>query len=239
MEAKTIKDIRLHNARLLQDSVGGQKGMIEKTGRSQSQISSLMGETAWKPIGPKIARALETDFGLPEGWMDIWHDSLNDSPQATPNTKAIEPPIFPGTQRFIEVPIFDVELAAGAGTAIDLEHVKDSVPISSDWIIEQNLNQHSLAAVFVAGDSMAPRLQDGDTILVDRSDRQLVSGKVYAIAVDGELRVKRMLKRFDGNWVISSDNKQDPTYQDEVVAHYNIDQLRVIGKVVKVIMGDV
>ncbi|MCV6612890.1 MAG: helix-turn-helix domain-containing protein [Amphritea sp.] len=78
MEWTGIKQTRLHNARLLQKSVGGQKGMIEKTGRSQSQLSALMGDNAYKPIGEKIARSLEEDFSLPIGWLDTWHDSLDE-----------------------------------------------------------------------------------------------------------------------------------------------------------------
>jgi len=79
MTLKTTQQIRLHNARLLQESVGGQKGMIEKTGRAQSQISAIMGNSAHKPIGPNSARSLEENFNLPTGWMDIWHETLNDN----------------------------------------------------------------------------------------------------------------------------------------------------------------
>lgn len=79
MHPTNTKEVRLHNAQLLQKSVGGQKGMIEKTGRSQSQLSALMGEKAYKAIGEKIARSLEKDFSLPIGWLDTWHDSIDDT----------------------------------------------------------------------------------------------------------------------------------------------------------------
>lgn len=66
----TIEEIRLANARLLLEECGGQKGMIEKTGRSQSQISQIMGDTPSKAIGGRIARSLEEVFDKPKGWLD-------------------------------------------------------------------------------------------------------------------------------------------------------------------------
>lgn len=74
---KTVKEIRLENARLLVREAGGQKGMIEKTGRSQSQISQLMGDNAEKPIGDSIARSLEKACGKPRGWLDQDHAERN------------------------------------------------------------------------------------------------------------------------------------------------------------------
>jgi hypothetical protein len=65
-----IDEIRLDNARRLLAEAGGQKGMIEITGRSQSQISHLMGEKPIKPIGKRIAESLEDAFKKPKGWMD-------------------------------------------------------------------------------------------------------------------------------------------------------------------------
>jgi len=76
----TIREIRYHNARLLQESVGGQKSMIEITGKSQAQISSILGTNPSKGIGNNLARELEQTFNKPTGWLDIWHDTLTDNP---------------------------------------------------------------------------------------------------------------------------------------------------------------
>lgn len=140
---------------------------------------------------------------------------------------------------FINIPILDVELAAGAGTHIDAEQVTDWAPVSKDWLYDNNLNSNFLVIVRVSGDSMSPRLQDEDMLLVDTADTRPATGNVYAIAVDNELRVKRLIKRIDGCWAISSDNKSNPAYQDEIVSHHNFEQLRIIGKVIRVLMGKV
>lgn len=75
---ETIDLIRLDNARRLLKEVGGQKAMIEKTGRSQSQISQIMGAKAFKPIGKTVARSLEKTFNKNKGWMDVDRRKLSE-----------------------------------------------------------------------------------------------------------------------------------------------------------------
>lgn len=83
--------------------------------------------------------------------------------------------------------------------------------------------------VKIKGESMYPTLWDGDKAIADTYVPHLVSGKIYAFYFDGELKVKRFTKRMDGNWVISSDNKDDPSLMDEVVSPNSTQQLHMIG----------
>lgn len=75
MNIKPLKEIRLLNARRLQEIAGGQKVICEKLGKSQSQVSAFMGSNPSKGIGDKVAQQLEDAFGLPRGWMDMLHDA--------------------------------------------------------------------------------------------------------------------------------------------------------------------
>lgn len=85
--------------------------------------------------------------------------------------------------------------------------------------------------VKIKGDSMYPTLWDGDTAIADTYIPHLISGKIYAFYFDGDLKVKRFTKRMDGTWLISSDNKDDPTWVDEVVSPHATQQLHMIGQV--------
>lgn len=195
-----------------------QRELADRTGVSQVAIHNLAsGKTASSRKLTEIAEAL----GCTAEWLQ----------------KGVMKPIAPDST-YAQVPVLDVELAAGAGTHIDMERVTDWVPISRDWIQDQQYSKDRLVVVTVSGDSMTPRLHDGDMLLVNTADQKPASGNVYAIAVDNELRVKRLMKRMDGSWVISSDNKSNPAYQDEVISHHNFEQLRIIGRAVKVLMGD-
>ena len=68
---KTINDIRRENTRQLLAECGSQKNMVEKTGRSQSQISQITSINGNKIIGDTVARSLELDFGKDIGWLDV------------------------------------------------------------------------------------------------------------------------------------------------------------------------
>ena len=97
----------------------------------------------------------------------------------------------------------------------------------------------------VRGDSMEPRIQDGDLALVHKQDTlengdlalinlaqtDVVSGGIYAVGVDDSVLVKRLDKR-PGKIVLVSDNRdayapQELDMTDEIVR----DSLRVIGRV--------
>lgn len=144
----------------------------------------------------------------------------------------------PEFEKFVNISFLDIELAAGSGFCGAQESTQDLIPISKDWIFENSYSEASLKAVTVRGDSMSPRIQDGDVLLINTADSKPNSGNVYAIAVDDELRVKRLVKRMDGSWIISSDNKTNPAYVDETISHHNFEKLRIIGRAVKVLMGD-
>lgn len=144
--------------------------------------------------------------------------------------KSDTPPV--DQRDFYNVPVLDVALAAGVGSTIDMELIEEYAPVSMEWINKMGFTPSELCVCYVTGDSMSPRLNDGDRVIINREDKIFESGKVYALAVDTELRVKRLVKRFDNAWLITSDNKNDPAYVDEVISHDMMDAVRVIGRVV-------
>lgn len=89
-----------------------------------------------------------------------------------------------------------------------------------------SLNRKNLFArnceVFpVRGDSMLPRIKNGDTVLFDTSDTRIRDGKIYVITLGqgeyAETFVKRLFREPDGSVRIVSDNKTNPEYQDRIV----------------------
>lgn len=68
-----IKDIRRQNLRRLARSIGGITILAQKLGRSQPQISHLVGENHRKNIGDKFAALIEQTFNKPAGWLDREH----------------------------------------------------------------------------------------------------------------------------------------------------------------------
>jgi phage repressor protein C with HTH and peptisase S24 domain len=111
------------------------------------------------------------------------------------------------------------------------EEIDSAHAFRRDWMRRKGLAAKDCRILGVTGDSMAPYLQDGDVVLVNMADRTIRNGEVYAIAVDEELRVKRLTKRADGALEVRSD-KSSPQYPVEVVDRARVERLNIIGRVV-------
>ncbi len=145
--------------------------------------------------------------------------------------------------RSARIPMYTAELAAGIGTHIDMDSVSEFFEVGQEVLERHNLSETQVVAARVRGESMSPRLLDGDVVLIDTSDKRPRDRQVYAVAVgEGEyadLKVKRLLHNLDGSWTISSDNKDDPDFRDQTISTHNFRELRVIGRVVFIMMGHI
>lgn len=130
----------------------------------------------------------------------------------------------------IEVPYYmDVELAAGYGGELANEIKGPKLRFSKSTFRNCGVQPEAAACVKVSGNSMEPRLYDGDVVGVDTMDKRIVDGKTYAINHDGLLRVKRLYRLPGGGIRINSMNTAE--YPDE---HYDAEEAKyivVIGRV--------
>lgn len=91
----------------------------------------------------------------------------------------------------------------------------------------------------VTGDSMFPTFLDGDEFLFEEyPDSRLgaypiVDGRIYAISIDNDMKIKRLSKVKDGI-IVRSDNSE---YPDETYTGEECDRIRVYGRVVQLIRG--
>ncbi|SIQ14305.1 Phage repressor protein C, contains Cro/C1-type HTH and peptisase s24 domains [Marinobacterium stanieri] len=140
-------------------------------------------------------------------------------------------------QMTTSVPVMDQEFSAGQGAAAQsIEDFFDGHrDISLSDLDAHGIQPSNARIIKIRGDSMWPTLWGGDEVLADTHVPRLTSSKIYAFEFDGELKVKRFTKKMDGSWLISSDNKDDPAYTDEIVSAHNAQQLRVIAEVKKLV----
>lgn len=130
---------------------------------------------------------------------------------------------------FIFIPMYDLKAAAGSGSIVDNEKVKDFIAFTRDWLFKNvtaPLNQ--LIMIHTKGDSMSPTINDGDMLLVDKSDTDLKNDGIYVLRMGNSLIVKRIQHLPENKAEIISDNHLYKPFiidlKDESVA--------VIGKVV-------
>jgi phage repressor protein C with HTH and peptisase S24 domain len=75
---------------------------------------------------------------------------------------------------------------------------------------------------------MEPELKDGDTVLIDTSQKEILAGSIYAVGIDDTIMVKR-LEKHPGKLVLMSDNKD---YETIYLSQSEMDSVRIIGKIV-------
>lgn len=125
---------------------------------------------------------------------------------------------------FVDVPLYDLQAAAGNGRLFSEEQEKHVLHFRREWIANEGLFASKLVALEVTGDSMSDTLLEGDTVLVNRA----VTSRdgVFLLRMGEALRIKRVQWRVDGSLLLSSDNEM---YQPETVHPENLGQVEVIG----------
>lgn len=122
-------------------------------------------------------------------------------------------PDFSGNQPDCEyIPLYDIQVSAGAGAEVYGEHVIQRIPFSKSWLYSENLHAENLACLKVAGDSMLPTLDDSDIVLVNHA--KTLGDGVFVLRIGNMLRIKRLQWLTGGKLRISSDN---PIYEAEQV----------------------
>lgn len=208
---------------------------INASGMRQADIAKALGVTpqavySWMQTGrvakgwlPKLARLLDRP-------VEYFLEEKYQLPAERPKERSAED-AGSLTTEFMLVPVYDVDAAAGAGAVNHSDQARSMVCFRRDWLREAGLHAQHLAVIRARGDSMLPRIADGDSLLVDMSKRTPVDGRVYVLRVSDELRCKRLVRRADGAWVIRSDNA-GPQYRDETIDEEGLKRLDIVGAVV-------
>lgn len=134
-----------------------------------------------------------------------------------------------GPDAFALVPVYDASASAGPGR-IGGDVVVSRIAFRLDWL--QSVTRariEDLAVIKVDGDSMEPTLRHGDTVLIDRTQTNLVGREgIYVIRVDDCLQVKRVAANpVERRLTLGSDNAAYPSFRD--IRPQDVD---VIGRVI-------
>ena len=80
----------------------------------------------------------------------------------------------------------------------------------------------------VFGTSMEPEIRDGDTVLIDQSQQDILAGAIYAVGIEDTIMVKR-LEKHPQTLVLLSDNT---AYAPIYLKKQDMNSFRIIGKVI-------
>lgn len=140
---------------------------------------------------------------------------------------------------YIFLPALQMKLSASDGvTAWHVEEKGQKQAFTRKWADRHCIDPACAATMVVSGNSMEPRLLDGDSVVIDYSrNSPIIDGKIYAILLNGEVYIKRLFKEVDGSVKVVSDNPDKTRHPDKFVPSEHMDRLKIIGMAIAVSGG--
>lgn len=186
---------------------------MERQGEKRYNLPSLM----------KLAKVLDLDFhfGPAREPMGVEHVSIDGSD-------------------FARIPVHDAKLSAGPGNLnTDDVAIIDHMAFRQDWLRKIDVKPENALMARISGDSMAPAIQSGDLVMIDKTRTEVPLRKpsrkpaqlpIFAFIQDEQARVKRLERLVKERLLILySDNKD---IAPEVIGESSIHTLNILGQVV-------
>uniref|UniRef100_A0AB74UKH1 Repressor LexA n=1 Tax=Halomonas phage vB_HboP_4908 TaxID=3350578 RepID=A0AB74UKH1_9VIRU len=200
----------------------------ERLGMSQTQFGDLAQVTKkTQMLYEGDQRSPKADYltAIAEQGVDVQYVLVGN--RSVSGAQPLEfPPTEPGPD-LSPVKMYDIEAAAGAGRSFEGEPIKTTLYFSSAELAEQGLDPAQVVGVKVRGDSMLGTLDDGDWVLVDRSNRDPKQEGVFLLLVSGERRIKRVQRLAGGALYLISDNDH---YQPEMIKPQDMHDVEILGR---------
>lgn len=208
-------DARGRNAASVVAELKASKGMV---------YNILSGKTNPDNVRASTVEAICTALAISPMWLLTGKGPMEPAPVDTTRRTAVRedspPYLRPITgwdrpddlpaQSFAFLPHLDAYMSAGNGgpSADAVEATDKATPFRSDYLRRKGWSPATHYTMRCKGDSMEPTIQDGAPVVIDTSDegRRIRSGRVYAIAFDGERLLKRLDRLPGGMLRIRSDN---------------------------------
>jgi len=115
-----------------------------------------------------------------------------------------------------------------SGEAFEDSQEKNKYAFHRDWL-QQKGDPSQMVLMEVSGNLMSPEIKDGDTVLIDQSQREVYIGKIYAVSIGQEVLV-RYVDRVPGKFILRGADHQwniSINLQEEMN-----DPMRILGRVI-------
>lgn len=190
-----------------------QTELAEKLGyKSRSSVNKI--EVGGRDIPRSQIVKIAEILGVTPSYLMGWEDEKKDEPSAV---------ILP-TDKIHMIPVFN-SVAAGFG-AYASSDIIEYIPL----YIENDFDVADTICITVRGQSMYPKIEDGDKIVVRRQE-SVDNGRVAVVMIGDEAVVKRV--NFDGERLeLTSFN---PEYPPRIIEGEELANCRIVGLVQQVI----
>lgn len=195
--------------------------ILAKQGISNAKLSKMTGISAGNISDWKSGRSAPKPDAL-EKIAKALNCSVDNLLGNTPEPSNIRAVITDG---IYNIPVFE-SVSAGFGSYAS-EYVMDYIPV----IIKNPSDVDNTIAIKVSGDSMYPKIEDGDIIVV-RRQTSVDSGDIGVVLLDGEEGLVKQIV-YGPTWIeLQSINEKYPVQRFDGA---EVMRLRVVGKVTQIV----
>jgi phage repressor protein C with HTH and peptisase S24 domain len=205
-----------------------QEVLAERVGISQPGIQKLERNAQTSRYLVQIARAC----GVRPEWLQSGHGDMVAQRPSEPASLSGSSPILSWSnadtlpEGFRVVPRYRMAFSMGDGRVMfEVQEYEDGDAFRSNWLSNMGIKPDSCFIAKVEGSSMEPKLEEGESVLVDRAQTRVIDRKIYAVCYDGQIYCKRLFKA--GNEIIMrSDNLAYPEIRAQA------EDVEIIGRIV-------
>lgn len=177
-----------------------QSELARRVGLRQSTINALVnGDAQGSKHLHQIARALETSAAFLLGETEDPQEGAAPTPSAA---------LLADQLNLAMIPELRLGYSMGGGSILDDYEVVGFRAFDRDWLraVARGGSDRLIVATG-EGDSMEPTLKDGDTVLIDMSQRDITSqDRIWALSYGDLGMIKRVRRQPGGTYRIMSDN---------------------------------
>lgn len=205
--------------RLLVHKVGSANALAKQAGLSQSGFQRyLAGGQPTRKVLIALAQAAHVDLH--------WLLTGEGNDQGVQNQFSVDESILSLTR----LPLYKEQKEAAANPALeDLPLKPDTVAglgFCRFWLSKHGMDATHMAGLYMTGNSMEPTITNGDTVLINITQRDIIDGDLYAVRSHDSVLIKRVQNSLDGHLHLISDN---PIFKSVIVDRNEID---ILGRVV-------
>lgn len=131
----------------------------------------------------------------------------------------------------ISIPVRgEVSASMGYGVTVYNENQTATYSISRQLAKDLGVCNCHMEMIFAQGDSMMPTIEGGDSLLIDRSKKEIHDGKIYCVRIESQLYAKRLQKIPPNTIVVVSDNPKYRSFEIDLSKYSDYD-FEVIGEI--------
>ncbi|GAB6035789.1 hypothetical protein JCM15519_03480 [Fundidesulfovibrio butyratiphilus] len=127
------------------------------------------------------------------------------------------------------VPKVRARLAAGTGSLETEGDVVGYYAFRTEFLRRKGCAR-KMVMMDIAGDSMEPEIKDGDTVLIDEAQNEIIAGGLFAVGIDSNVLVK-YVDALPGKIILRSRNNSYAPIEVSMTGDL-ADTVRIIGRVV-------